>query len=202
MGTIANDSYGGVNLSSMCVRAGGDGVEAWRKVGQHRDEVRRIVQNAGVIVEEVDKAAVASVFFEVRLLLGDKETKESVALRCLFSDRGVRLNHLSGEAGYLEMIEEGIVERGGPAFRKLNGDLAAEVECVKDFFDEIDVVLGDDSAGVAGLVGYSGVADVEGKMEGEFAGDITGERALVYQWCKIGIGAIVGDWCGLAGVIA
>src|SRR5207248_11497742 len=52
--TIANDSYGCVNLSSVRVRAGGDGVEAWREARQHRDEVRRIVQNAGVIVEEVD----------------------------------------------------------------------------------------------------------------------------------------------------
>src|SRR5437868_6824663 len=161
-----------------------------------------MVQSVGVVVEEVDKAAVAGVFFEMRLLLGSEKTRERVALRCLFSDCRVRLNHLSSETGYLEMVEECVVEGGGPALRKLNGDLAAEVECVKNLFDEIEIILGDDSAGVAGLVGYSGVADVVGKMEGEFAGDVTGERALVYQWCEVGIGAIVGDRCGLAGVIA
>jgi hypothetical protein len=89
-------------------------------------------------------------------------------------------------------------ECGGSGLRKLNGYLAAEVECVKDFFDETDVVLGDDSAGVAGLVGYSGGADVEGKMEGEFAGDVTGRllrssdglsedivRAVARSWKKL-----------------
>jgi hypothetical protein len=74
----------------------------------------------------------------------------------------------------LKIVEEGVMECGGPGFRKLDGNLAAEVEYVKDLFDETEIVLGDDSAGVAGLVGYSGLADVEGKMEGEFAGDVTG----------------------------
>jgi hypothetical protein len=100
------------------------------------------------------------------------------------------------------MIEEGVVEGGGSGLGKLNGNLAAEVECVKDLFDETAIVPGDNSAGVAGLVSKSGVADVESKMEGKFARDVAGERALVYQGCEIGIGAIVGDRCGLAGVIA
>ena len=80
---------------------------------------------------------------------------------------------------------------------KLDGDLAAEVERVKDLFDEAEVILRDDSAGVAGLVGDGGVADVEGEMQGEFAGDVASERALVYERCEIGVGAVVDD-CGVS----
>jgi hypothetical protein len=37
-------------------------------------------------VEEINKAAVAGVFFEVRLLLWNEESEEVVALSCLLSD--------------------------------------------------------------------------------------------------------------------
>jgi hypothetical protein len=33
------------------------------------------------------------------------------------------------------MVEEGVAEGGGPGLRKLDGNLAAEVEYVKDLFD-------------------------------------------------------------------
>jgi hypothetical protein len=127
------------------------------------------MQDVGVVVDEIDEAAFTGVFFEMRLLLWDEEIEECVALSCLFSDCGVGLYHLSSEPGYLEMIEEGVVKCGGSGPGKLDGNLAAEVEGVKNLFDETEVILGDDSAGVASLVGNGGVADVEGEMEGEFA---------------------------------
>ena len=86
------------------------------------------MQDVGIVVEEIDEAAVVGVFFEVRLLLWDEETKEGVALSGLFSDGGVGLDHLSSEAGDLEMVEEGVVQRGGAGLGKLDRDLAVEVE--------------------------------------------------------------------------
>jgi hypothetical protein len=59
------------------------------------------------------------------------------------------------------MIEERIVQIGGSGLRKLDGNCAAEVECAEDFFDELNVILRDDAACVACLVGDAGVADVE-----------------------------------------
>jgi hypothetical protein len=152
-------------------------------------------------VEEINKAAVAGVFFEVRLLLWNEESEEVVALSCLFSDGCVGLDHLSSDAGDLEMVEEGVMKGCRPGFGKLDGDLAVEVERAKDFFDETEIIVGDDSAGVTGLVGNRGFANVEGEMEGEFAGDVAGQRAFVYQRCEVGVGAIVGGRCGLVGVI-
>ena len=153
------------------------------------------MQDAGVIVEKIDEAAVAGVFFEMRLLLWDEEIEECVALSCLFSNCGVGLDYLSSESGYLEMVEESVVKCIGPGPGKLNWNLTAEVERVKDLFDETEVILGDDSAGVASLVGNGGVADVEGEMKGKLVGDIASERALVYEWCEIRVGAVVG-YCG------
>ena len=121
-------------------------------------------------------------------------------MSCLFSDGGVGLNHLSSEPGYLEMVEESIVKCGGAGLGKLDGDLAAEVEGVKDLFDEAEVILGDDSAGVSGLVGNRGLADVEGEMKGEFAGDVASEGAFVYERCEIRVRAVVAD-CGRAFVV-
>ena len=108
------------------------------RLGQHGDEVGGIVQDAGVIVQEIDEATVAGVFFEVRLLLRDEQTKESLALGCLLSDGGVGLDHLAGETGDLEMIEESVVQGGCTGFGKLDRNLAAEVERVQDLFDEAD----------------------------------------------------------------
>ena len=93
-------------------------------------------------MEEINEAAVAGVFFEVRLLLWNEESEEGVALSCLFSDGGVGLDHLSSEAGDLKMVEESVVKCGGPGLGKLDGNLAAEVERVKDFFDETEIILG------------------------------------------------------------
>jgi hypothetical protein len=120
----------------------------------------------------------------------------------VLSDGGVGLDHLSSEAGDLKIIEEGVVECGGPGLGKQDGDLSAEVEGVQDFFNETDVILGDNSAGVAGLIGDGGVADVEGEMEGELAGDIAGEGTFVYERCEIRVGAVVGSGGGLVSVIA
>ncbi len=154
------------------------------------------MQHAWVVVEEIDEAAVVGVFFEVRLLLGNEESEEVVALSCLLSDGCVGLDHLASEARDLQVVEEGVMKGCRSGLGKLDGNLAAEVERVQDFFDETEIVLGDDSAGVAGLVGNGGVANVEGEMEGEFAGDIAGQRAFVYERCEIGVGAVVGDWGG------
>lgn len=71
----------------------------------------------------------------------------------------------------------------------------AKVEGVKDLIDEKDVVLGNNSTGVTSLVGDGGIVDVEGEMEGELAGDVVSEGALIYEGGKVGVGAAVG-WCG------
>ena len=62
------------------------------------------MQDVGVIVEEVNEASVVGISFEMRLLLRNEESKEGVALSCLFSDGGVGPDHLSSEAGDLEMV--------------------------------------------------------------------------------------------------
>jgi hypothetical protein len=67
---------------------------------------------------------------------------------------------------------------------------------MKNFFDETEVILGDDSAGVTGLISDGGVAYVEGEMKGELAGDIASKRTLVYKRCEIRVGAVVSDWGG------
>ena len=79
---------------------------------------------------------------------GARRPKSALA----FADGGVGLDHLASEARDLEMIEERVVQRGRTGFRQLDGN-AAEVERVKDLFDEMRVILRDDAAGVAGLVG-------------------------------------------------
>ena len=71
------------------------------------------MQDVGVVVEEVDEAAVVGVCFEMRLLLRDEKGEEGVALGRLFSDGGVGLDHLASEAGDLEMVEQSVVKRGG-----------------------------------------------------------------------------------------
>jgi hypothetical protein len=113
VGAIADDGDGGVDLAGVGVWAGGDRVEARGETGQHSDQVGRIVQDVGVVVEQIDKATVVGVLFEVRLLLWNKETKEGMALSSLFPDGGVGLDHLSSEAGDLEMVEESVVKGGG-----------------------------------------------------------------------------------------
>ncbi len=75
---IADDGDGGVDLAGVGVRAGGDGVEARRELGQHGDEVGGIVDDAGIVVQQVDEAAVIGVLFEVRLLLRDEQAGELV----------------------------------------------------------------------------------------------------------------------------
>jgi hypothetical protein len=77
----------------------------------------------------------------------------------------------------------------------LDRNQPAEVEGVKDLIDEKEVILGNNSAGVTSLVGDGGIADVEGEMEGELAGDVVSEGALIYERGKVGVGAAVG-WCG------
>jgi len=171
---VADDGDSGVDFACMRVGAGRDGVEARDEARQHGDEVGWFVQNAGVVVEEVDETAVVGVFLEVSLLLGDEEAGEGVAFVGLFSNGDVGLDHLAGEAGDLEMVEKRVVKSGGSGSGELDGNLTAEVEGVEDLFDEAEVVPGDDSAGVTGLVGYIGVADVEGEMKGELAGDVVG----------------------------
>ena len=71
-----------------------------------------------------------------------------------FADGRVGLDHLACKAGDLKMIVEGVVKCGRARIGKLNRRLAAEVEGVKNLFNQTEVILGDHSAGVAGLVFY------------------------------------------------
>ncbi len=190
---ITDDGDGGVDFACVRDGTGGDGVEARGEFGQHGDEVSGIVEDARVIEEEVNETTVRGVGVEVGLLLRDEETKESVAL----ADSGVSLNHFASETGYLEMIEEGIVKGCCSDLQELHRSGAAEVELVQDLLDEAWIILGDDATGISGLVVDGGVLNREGHVQGEFAGDVEGERTLVDEGCEEGIFAIVQGGAGV-----
>ena len=62
------------------------------------------MQDAGIVVQQIDEAAVVGVLLEVRLLLGNEQAEERLAV----ADGGVGLDHLAGEARDLQMVGESV----------------------------------------------------------------------------------------------
>ena len=116
-------------------------------------------------MDEIDEAAIVGIFFEVRLLLGNEQAEEWLAV----SDGGVGLDHLAGEASDLQVVGECIDQRCGSGFGELHRSLRAEVQHGDDVVDELMVVLRNDTAGVSGLVLEIGIGDREGHVHGELA---------------------------------
>lgn len=183
VGTIADDGHGGVELAAVGGGAGGDGVEAGGEPREDGGELFGCGEDAGVLEEEIDEAAVDHVALEVGLLLGCEEGGEGLAA----AFGGEECDDLAGEAGDLEVVGEGFGEGDGAEFREVDGGGGAEGEVGEELGYEVGVVGGDDTAGVAGLVVDGRVVEAEGEVEGELAGDVSGERAAFAERGEEGV---------------
>ena len=137
---------------------------------------------AGILTQQVDETAVVDVLgqgFAAAPVASRSRERRALAASCVF------LDSLAVQARDLEMVGQRIMERGRARFAARHPFVAVEPQGLKNLRDQVEIVLRNHAAGVAGFVAKTGSFDGKRKMERRSCWNRCGSGSLLIdQWRK------------------